>query len=127
ELARPHPVLRVLPRRQRRGDRREPPDRLDGSDRADDPGEWLAARRDPRGPGPPEAGAEHRLALSGLLRAGQCPVPPVVQVRSGREASLGAASPRTGCRGWSTKWGDMICSPSALNPSWMRPCSAEAT
>ena len=29
-LARLHPVLRVLPRRQRRGRRREPPDRLDG-------------------------------------------------------------------------------------------------
>ena len=28
-LARPHPVLRVLPRRQRRRARREPPDRLD--------------------------------------------------------------------------------------------------
>ena len=28
-LARPHPVLRVLPRRQRRGPRRQPPDRLD--------------------------------------------------------------------------------------------------
>ncbi len=28
-LARPRPVLRVLPRRQRRGHRREPPDRLD--------------------------------------------------------------------------------------------------
>ena len=28
-LARPHPVLRVLPRRQRRRPRREPPDRLD--------------------------------------------------------------------------------------------------
>ena len=35
-LARPHPVLRVLPRRQRGGDRRQPPDRLDGPGRATD-------------------------------------------------------------------------------------------
>ena len=36
-LARLHPVLRVLPRRQRRRARREPSDRLDGPRRAPDP------------------------------------------------------------------------------------------
>ena len=35
-LARPDPVLRVLPRRQRRGHRRQPPDGLDGDHRAGD-------------------------------------------------------------------------------------------
>ncbi len=42
-LARPDSVLRVLPRRQRRGPRGQPPDRLDGSRRA--PPRSLRARR----------------------------------------------------------------------------------
>ena len=36
-LARPHPLLRVLPRRQRRGARRQPPDRLDRARGQDHP------------------------------------------------------------------------------------------
>ena len=36
-LARSHPVSRVFPRRQRRGHRRQPPDRLDGAGSEADP------------------------------------------------------------------------------------------
>ena len=50
-----HPVLRVLPRRQRRGPRRQPPDRLDGSDRA--AAGLLRARRRARCCSRPSAGA----------------------------------------------------------------------
>ena len=64
-LARPDPVLRVLPRRQRRRPRRQPPDRVDRPDRA-------AAR--PVRAHRPEEGAGHRAehhAGEGDPRAGQ--------------------------------------------------------
>ena len=48
-LARPHPLLRILPRRQRRRARRQPPDRLDGARGQDHPALRPAGCRE--GPG----------------------------------------------------------------------------
>ena len=45
-LARPPPLLRILPRRQRRGHRRQPSDRLDRPGRGDYPGERRNDRPD---------------------------------------------------------------------------------
>ncbi len=60
-LARPDPLPRVLPRRHRRGARRQPPDRLDGARRQADP----AARRLLR-PGPrPKVAADFEVTARG--------------------------------------------------------------
>ena len=57
-LARPHPVPRVLPRRQRRRPRRQPPDRLDRARREAAPaGRTVAAAPPAPGPRRPEPGA----------------------------------------------------------------------
>ena len=66
-LARPDPLLRVLPRRQRRRPRREPPDRLDRRRREADP----AVRVHGRGDGPAGRDATRHPAVSPDRRAGR--------------------------------------------------------
>ena len=92
-LARPHPLLRVLPRRQRRRHRGEPPDRLDGGHRVPHSGPQRGARRAGAGRGParrphgrradgrrrPLSGARARPQASGDVRPSRrdpCPTQP---------------------------------------------------
>ena len=75
-LARPDPLLRVLPRRQRRRPRRQPPDRLDGPRRPADPP--LRLRWTPRSSWPrASAAVVSQAAPADRRERWQSPAPPV--------------------------------------------------
>ena len=99
-LARPVAVPRVLPRRQRRRHRRQPPDRLDGHRRLDGPAQGGHARAGRRG------SSTRRLSV--LFCA--C-LPALPSMRS---------TPRCGSSGWVVNVADRCCSERSQRASGTR-------
>ena len=91
-LARPDPLLRVLPRRQRRRARRHAPDRLDRCGRQADP----AVRIDGRGDRPPGRDAAGHRAVPPDRHAGRIsPVAGADRIRAATVRQPPAAAPST--------------------------------